>query len=156
MLADTGESEPILSMGDDVDVDNSTVRYLFITASGSDRILRVNVATTGLQFTEVYWQALDAAYNKISSTLYIAPYFYFGTFEPNAQLGRIHTANFCNMECDVNSFCLNNNCQCMTGYAKDPSQLLPGGQPSVSLSSICRAPLISALNCLGSASWRRR
>jgi hypothetical protein len=121
---DLGESEPLLSVASGVDVVNASQRYLFITASGANKIVRMNVAN-GLSKPEIATAALGDTFNRVSSAVYITPYFYFCTNEPDAQVGRIHHSNFCDVDCGEHGYCLYLACFCQNGFAQDYTQMDP-------------------------------
>lgn len=108
---------------------------------GSNKIIRLNTAT-GISKAEVAYATLGTLFNRVSSTLYVPPYFYFGTNEPNAVLGRIHKDNFCSFECDENAYCWAQGCLCAPGYGPDPTKTNPKtGQPYLSFRS---SPFLSS------------
>jgi len=107
------ESETILVLGKE-----PPTTYLFVIASGSNRISRLLM--NGLTYVSNTSAVIDSTINKISSALYYKPHLFFSTYEPDAKIVRITEENFCPQWCQDTGYCLLGACQCRPGFAKDP------------------------------------
>jgi hypothetical protein len=124
---DFGESEPIIAIGNDLDRGN-LLRYLFVAASGGSQITRFKVKDDGTGVTSISTSYLPPRFSQISSMVYVRPYIYFGTYEPDAQLARVPKSSFCGFPCQPNSYCLFGVCTCFDGYSSNNNQRGPNGQ----------------------------
>jgi hypothetical protein len=116
---DLQESEAVLVLGNEIPGPTS-IKYLFVIASGSDRIQRYNIDenhTVSAAATNV----LTPDINRISSAYYYYPYIYYITYEPDAKVVRIPKTSFCNKWCGLNGYCEQGICYCSTGYTRDES-----------------------------------
>jgi len=117
LVLDIKESEAILVLGNEVTEPTET-KYLFVVASGSDRILRYNIDANNT--IEARAQAvLTPDINQISSAIYFYPFIYYITYEPDAKLVRIPKTSFCSTWCGTNGYCNLGYCVCQNGYTAD-------------------------------------
>jgi hypothetical protein len=115
----TGEIDPILASG----IDNihflGTIRFLYVASSGSNRIFRFDFFPNRTSTDEYGWTSLDSPYNKVSSLTYMESFLFFGTNEPNAVIGNFPVDNFCYRNCNSDSYCVSEGCNCKDGFAMD-------------------------------------
>jgi hypothetical protein len=107
----SNESTPILTF-------DNTTGSLFVATSGFNKIYRydANLKQTGVA-------VLPYPLKSVASMIVTQGYIYLATYEPNAQLGRISTSNFCDSFCSDYGYCDGANgrvCACIAGYSKDP------------------------------------
>jgi len=110
-----GEADPVLTIGHAM---NRTVTYLYIYGSGGTYIMRMTLGPNGaLQNVTAYANLNSSFGTQVETALYIDPYLYFGTYEPNAILARVHGKNaFCTQLCPKHGFCERERCRCGPGF----------------------------------------
>jgi len=121
-LLDLSESEAVLVLGNQVPGPSST-KYLFIIASGSDRIQRYTIDPDN-KIGAGAMTVLTPDINRISSALYNYPFLYYITFEPDSKVVRIPITSFCNKWCSINGYCEQGVCYCQPGFSPDSTDPL--------------------------------
>jgi len=116
---DLAESEAVLVLANEVDTP-STTQYLFIIASGADRIQRYTIDSNN-NIGAGAMTVLTPDINRISSALYSRPFLYYITYEPDAKIVRIPLTSFCNKWCSTNGYCEQGYCYCQPGFTQDLS-----------------------------------
>jgi len=111
------EAENLLVLGVEKDP-TKTTRFIFIVASGANKVQRLTIANNNT-FNTLTAAALSPLFNRISSAWYFRPSLYFTTYEPDAKLGRITKSNFCKDWCGDYGYCTNGYCSCREGYTFD-------------------------------------
>jgi len=111
---DIDEGEAVLTVG----YDNNVTRSIYVAASGANVIKRWAIDEK-YSFSKLKSAVVDPTFTQISSLLYISPYLYMTTYEPNAKILRILSSNFCDKFCGENGFCDGGNCKCKEGYTPD-------------------------------------
>jgi len=102
------ESTPVLTF------DNSSGN-LFVATSGFNKIYRYDAALNQNGIA-----VLPSALKAVATMLVNNNFLYLVTYEPNAQLGRISTSNFCKQYCSDYGYCNGGtNCACIKGYEQD-------------------------------------
>jgi hypothetical protein len=119
---DLSESEAVLVLGNEIETPSDT-QYLFIIASGADRIQRYTIQSNNIIGAGAL-TVLTPDINRISSALYSRPYLYYITYEPDAKIVRIPITSFCNKWCSLNGYCEQGYCYCQAGYTMDNSDPL--------------------------------
>jgi len=112
---DIGEGEAILVYGL-----NSPNNYIFLLASGSNKIKRYTINEKNTLAVDAY-ASLYPSISQVSSAVYFNPHLYFTTYEPDAKLVRISMNNFCKTFCGDNGYCNKGSCACVSLYSPDTS-----------------------------------
>jgi hypothetical protein len=113
---DVKESETILVLATET-INLKDYRWLFVLASGSNKIMRMMF--DGTQYINTLTAVIDPSINQISSAFYFKPWLYFTTYEPDAKLIRMIKTSFCDVWCQDSGYCSVGVCQCRNGYAVD-------------------------------------
>jgi len=110
-----GEADMILSIGKQK-VAGKDEDWLFVLASGANAIYRI-VLNSNTAPTISGYASLPQILSRVSSAVYVAPYIYFTTYEPKADVARIHFSSFCPYYCGNYSWCNNGVCDCEPQYS---------------------------------------
>jgi len=100
---------------------STTIAYLVVIGSGSDRVERYTIAN-GNDLIDKSATLLEDEVDRAYSALYYDPYIYMATYEPDGKLARLNINNFCSLWCSSHGYCQEASCVCKTGYTNDATQ----------------------------------
>lgn len=111
-----GEADMILSIGRQRISSDKEENWLFCLASGANTIYRISLGGNTAP-TITGYASLPQRLSRVSSAVYVNPFIYFTTYEPTADVARIHFSSFCTYYCGNNSWCNNGVCDCEPQYS---------------------------------------
>jgi len=129
------ESDPVLAVGREY-INNVYADYLYVAGNGLSKVARYHYGfftrggRTDFAADLVSVATVDKSFWKIGSMVYLQPYVYWSTFEPDAKLVRINTANFRpgTLPCGPSSYYNGQACTCYPGFARSKTEKDANGE----------------------------